>query len=292
MQTCISCGSELNGNDRFCRECGAENAGADARPLTLLIPAPAPSGAARAREARRRNKRSKIAFGLLLASLVLLGVMLAAIGYLVLAGRESPGAATRFALDYATEAVADPEPEPSPAPEPAETPATAEDEGEEAAEPADDTPDNSAPPRQDSRIEPGRWAFTTELVNVTKVDPSDMSFRLSRQGIGSREASSQCVSRAVAGSPGSSAFPLGAVLGCRANSFAMADNRYSARMTCNLPQYGGPRPVDVQGQYSDTGIALDLRIRVPAAVVVGEFETPPQIYMHYRMTGQHSGECQ
>jgi hypothetical protein len=162
----------------------------------------------------------------------------------------------------------------------------------ESAAPAEAEPSASAPPEADgAAIVPGQWAFRTVLVNVTKADPSDTSFLLNREGIGMSEGSSRCVSAAAAADPRSTAFPFQPGMDCRPASFTMDGGLYRASLTCNFPQYGGRRPVEAEGRYSPTDISVNLRVRVPADVVTGEFEKAPEIYLHYRLTGRRTQPC-
>ncbi|MDD3800045.1 MAG: DUF3617 family protein [Novosphingobium sp.] len=204
---------------------------------------------------------------------------------MVASNKTGPVAIVRFALNAGTGKP--------PATKP-ETPKTPPQE----SKPQDSSPEREAQTETattaqepQTAFETGRWVFITELYNVSKVDSSDTSFELSRQGIGARETDAQCVSQAIAKNPRASAFPFRAGMGCRPTNLSIAKNRYQGAMTCNFPQYGGRRPVDVYGQYSSNSLALDLRVRVPAQIVTGDFENPPEIYMHYRMTGYREGPC-
>jgi hypothetical protein len=219
-------------------------------------------------------------------------------GYYLLASENAPGKAIRLAIGDLPFSSSDPEPEATPTPSESASEAGDETASESATpEPAPSgsaTPDNSSPADAalaDGAVMPGSWAFSTLLYNVTKVDMSDTSFKLSREGIGLSEPSSQCVSPSLAANPGSGAFPFRPAMDCRASSFSMAGNRYRATLTCNFPQYGGRRPVEAEGQYSPTDVSVNLRVRVPARIVNGDFANPPEIYLHYRISGRRTQPC-
>ncbi len=278
MLSCGACGNELTEFDRFCGACGA--------------PAPPPP---------QRGRRVIAAIAVFAAAALGLAAI-AAGGYYALAQRDKPHASVRLALGQLK--LLGPEPEPSPAATDTAKPVDEEKPAQPAETPSPSPSADAAPsdtPTQDSAtdkakpsdkgIAAGLWSFTTELFNVTKVDMSDRSFQLSRQGVGTKESNSQCVTKAIASNPSGNAFPFRSGLECLPITFTMADNQYRSRMTCNFPQYGGRRQVDVIGQYTSESIALEMRVRVPAQVVIGDFQRAPEIYMHYRMQGARTGPC-
>ena len=140
-------------------------------------------------------------------------------------------------------------------------------------------------------IQPGNWLLTTQFVDISKVDPLDDSFTINRNGVGDFETGAVCVSEAAAQAPAGIAFPFPAGMGCTVSSFTMSGGNYSSTMSCNFPQYGGRRPVEASGNYSNIGLDIRARVTVPAEVVVGEFEEAPEIVMHYRMSGNYGGPC-
>ncbi len=276
MEICGSCGAAIYANDRFCGECGAPIATA-ADPVRLPVPV----------KGGRWGRRLLLAGGII-SGLVLLGG-----GAFVLISLQGgrPGAVIRFALgEFVPGIGATPEASETPTPEPSDTPSATPTPSESASTPASDAPSNSAP-QMLTPIMSGNWTFTTVLTNVSKVDMSDTSFQLNRQGIGRSESWSQCVSDDVANQPRASAFPFRPSMGCRAGSYALAGGTYRASLTCNFPQYGGARPVESNGSYGPDTVAVSARVRVPAQVVSGDFEKVPEIYLDYRLTGARTGPC-
>jgi hypothetical protein len=270
MRRCGSCGGAVSASDGICGACGA-----------LLTPAdasqPPPTGPSWWRLAAA------------LAGFLL--VVVAAAGYTLLPSRHRPIQFIRLTLGDPVPALPEPAetPAPVPSPTPTESPAAT---ATDSAATTDAEPSASEPPEGGGEaIVAGQWSFRTVLVNVTKADPSDTSFLLNREGIGMSEGSSRCVSAAAAADPRSIAFPFQPGMDCRPSSFTMADNLYRASLTCNFPQYGGRRPVEAEGRYAPADISVDLRVRVPAQVVRGDFENAPQIYLHYRLTGHRTQPC-
>lgn len=283
MQRCNSCDNELSEEDRFCGECGAavilpDEPRSEGPSMGELVPA---------RSARLR----RIAGRVFLVASLLVGVSAVSAGaYYLLATEAQQGAIIRFAMREGIGLVSD-----EPSPEATETPT--EEASEEPTEEASETPTEAAttaaaePAQAQMVIQPGNWNFSMSLVNVTKANPADTTFELSRQGIGASEASSMCVTENVASNPSLTAFPLPTSLDCRPSSLVMAGGRYGASMTCNFPQYGGRRPLDVTGQYSSDSISLTTRVRVPSDIVSGDFARTPEIVLHYRITGRRTGGC-
>lgn len=285
MKKCSSCGNELADTDRFCGECGAAVPAAASPPspqasLGTLVPI-------RAARLRRYTVRG------LAALAVLAGLLLAGGGiYYLLSDKPQRGAIVRFALGEHAAILEAAVPEETPTPEPTETetPKPEPTETTPATEVAATVPAPSATPAQ-TPVQPGGWAFTTQLINVTKANPADASFELNRQGIGASEAHSICMSEAGASNLRASAFPFPPGLDCRPSYMMMADGRYRSNMTCNFPQYGGRRPVDASGQYSGDNISITARVRVPAEIISGDFARTPEIYLHYRIAGRRTGGC-
>ncbi len=272
MKTCGSCGSTLADFDRFCGDCGA---------VIATSPADTAQPSQGALVTAKTVRRSKIKRGLVLGAVGLVLITTVYGVYFSVGDRVEPGALVRFALSSREDPEAKAEPK---------TAEEAADEQPEKPE-AESQTEDEAPLQPPTKVEPGSWSFTTELFNVTKVDLSDTSFQISRQGIGSTESITQCVSPAIASNPRMSAFPFAASMNCRPASFVMGDNRYRSTLTCTFPQYGGDRPVEAEGQYSRDKISLTVRVRVPAEIVSGDFERPPEIYMDYKMTGYRAGGC-
>ena len=288
MNICSVCGSAAADADRFCGDCGAP-LGPDASP-------PQQAGEDRQGEEYAAPRRNPWGITAALSTLVLVAV--GAGCYYLLVNGSAPGKTIRLAIGDLP--FTSPEPEPDTTPTPSETASEAGDEtASESATPepapsgsaTPDSPALAAPIPADGAIMPGSWAFNTLLYNVTKVDMSDTSFRLSREGIGLSESSSQCVSPSLAANPGSGTFPFRPGMDCRASSFSMTGNRYRATLTCNFPQYGGRRPVEAEGRYSPDDISVNLRVRVPAQIVNGDFANPPEIYLHYRISGRRTQPC-
>jgi hypothetical protein len=155
----------------------------------------------------------------------------------------------------------------------------------------DEAQDPAAGGSSEQLIQPGTWLLATQLVDITKVDPLDTSFRINRNGVGDFETNSICISGASAQAPANIAFPMQPGMGCTVSSFSMSGGNYRSTMSCNFPQYGGRRQVVSSGSYSNIGLEIIALVRVPAEVVVGEFEEVPEIVMHYRITGNLGGAC-
>ncbi len=279
MGNCGSCGNAILANDRFCGECGAPIATA-ADPVRLPVVVPE----------NGRRKRLLITLGLLTGLLVLAGG-----SYFWLSAQSRQSKVIRFALgDFVPGMAAEPEASETPSPDASETPGETETPSDAATDGASEAPAATAAangPALQTAIMPGNWTFTTVLTNVTKVDPSDTSFQLNRQGLGRSESWSQCVSPDVAAQPRSTAFPFRPSMGCRPSSYAIAGGSYRASMTCNFPQNGGARPVEANGSYTPDTAAISARVRVPAQVVSGDFEKVPEIYLDYRLTAARTGPC-
>lgn len=277
VKTCFACARNIEDADRFCGHCGADQSAVVAVQEPAAEPAAVPVGPKA--ESILRGRGVAIGLGVVVA---------AAVGALVwsyLDGNREPGT-VRVALDgllYGSDdgeqpAAGAPEPEPSDAPtDPA------------GGQPVEATA-SPAPPGDAVMLQPGRWQFTTQLVGVSKVNPND-NFEISRQGIGSNEAHSICVTPAAAENPRAIAFPFQQALGCSPSSFDMSDGSYSSRLTCSFPQFGGRRPVSANGQYSRINASVSVNVQVPAQVVEGDFEEPPEILMQYRIQGYLTGPC-
>ncbi|HTN14158.1 MAG TPA: DUF3617 family protein [Sphingomonadaceae bacterium] len=281
MEICGSCGAAIYENDRYCGGCGAPIATA-ADPVRLPVPV----------KTGRWCRRALLAAGLV-SGIALLGGG----AFALIASQSRPGAVIRFALgDFAPTVTAEPEASETPTPETSETPSATPTPSESPSVTTSETASPVAPQTQaqtqtQTPIMAGNWTFTTVLANVTKVDMSDTSFQLNRQGIGRSESWSQCVSDNVANQPRASSFPFRPSMGCRAGSYAIAGGSYRASLTCNFPQYGGARPVESNGSYGPDTVAISARVRVPAQVVSGDFEKVPEIYLDYRLTGARTGPC-
>lgn len=288
MRRCGSCDAPCGEFDRFCGDCGAvlpdaSDAEASPAPVSAALPQPPPQ--------RRAGK--KWVFASAAATAVLIGA-LGTTYFLISSGSDS-GRVIRIALKDITDTIAPSRPPETPDAEetdepeeeltPSETPAA-----QETSSPTE-APSAIAATAPDTLIAPGTWTFNTMLINVTKVDPSDASFRLNREGLGMSETNSQCITSSVAANPRAISFPLRGNMDCRASSFSMTGNRYRASMTCNFPQYGGRRPVEAEGRYSQTDVSVDLRVRVPAQVVSGDFQDIPEINLHYRVSGRRTQAC-
>jgi hypothetical protein len=259
MKTCFACARQVDRADRFCGLCGADQAAAPAL--------------AKPREAARpRLSVDRRGYGA--TALMVLGAI-AALGYTSFS-RGGESRVLRLALDGIGVADSAGETGPPPAeplPEPAARPEPAE-----------------AWPAATVLLQPGLWQFSIQLVAVSKADPADQ-FEISRQGIGASEAHTICVTPALAEDPGSTAFPFPPGLACSPAGFAMADGTYRSRLACNFPQFGGSRPVTASGRYSRSDITLDVDVPVPAQVVSGDFDRPPEIVMQYRIQGYLTGPC-
>lgn len=276
MRTCGSCGNELGEADRFCGECGSAIPLLRQQPserAVAAVPAPAPP-------AKLLRRLAYTALGITLCA----G---AGATYYAISNELAPSEVIRITLGEASRNTEDPIPEA----EISDSPIEAETQAIESPSDTLPTPAAISSADADMLIEPGNWSFTTLLTNVTKVNSSDTSFQLSRQGIGSSESHSLCILPASAANPRSIGFPFRGSMDCNTGNASMANGRYRGNMSCNLPQYGGRRPVDADGQYTAEGIALALRVRVPAEVVSGDFRDPPEIYLHYRLTGTRTGPC-
>ncbi|KPL66923.1 hypothetical protein SZ64_01710 [Erythrobacter sp. SG61-1L] len=278
MGICASCGNTILANDRFCGECGAPIAdAADPVRLPALV------------SARRRRRRILITLGVMTGLIALGGG-----AFLLFAQQSRQGKVIRIALgDFVPDFSAEPEPSETPTPDASETP-----DATETPSPATSETPSAAPtaasddrPALQTAIMPGNWTFTTVLTNVSKVDASDTSFQLNRQGLGRSETWSQCVSPEVAAQPRSTAFPFRPSMGCRPGSYAIAGGSYRASMTCNFPQNGGARPVEANGSYTADTAAITARVRVPAQVVSGDFAKVPEVYLDYRLTAARTGPC-
>lgn len=278
MRACPACGSELDSADRFCGDCGVTVA--PTRQTTI----------AGEQEKERKGARALV---VVLALLVLIGV--AAIAHLLLKNFYDRGPVVRIALANLPDRKAGQVV--GTMPTPAETSRDADQATDESTEKAANATAEPSPAPTDTGIaegapiQPGKWLFTTQLVGIAKADPTDQSFELSRRGIGSKESSSLCVTPTIANNPGTIAFPFPSAMGCSAGSFAMANGRYRSSLTCNFPQYGGRRPVNASGQFTSSGLAVDASVRIPAAVVSGDFQQPPEILMQYRIIGNLAGPC-
>ena len=287
MKTCGLCGGELTDFDRFCGECG----GAVVEPEPEMPPS---KGALVPLSAALFRRRTVRVLGVLLVFIAVIAIGSEA--YLVIARQQAPGAIIRFALNEPSQSWAPAETEaPSetaPSEKPSETQSAQEVTPSESADPSTSpTAQSSQPPITPPVITSGSWVFSTELLQVTKVDPSDTSFELSRQGIGSSETNTQCVTAAIANDPRSSAFPFRPSMSCQPTSFSMQDGHYRANMTCNFPQFGGRKSVDADGVYSGDSVSLSARVKIPAQVVSGDFSKPPEIYLHYKISGRRTGGC-
>jgi hypothetical protein len=274
VKACFACYAELGEDDRYCGECGAVQ---DAKVTSPAFAEPIEESASGG------NRRER----LLAFSLFGVGAAaIAALAFLVLSGSSRPGAVVRFTIeslgggDRAGEAMAETEE------------GTEPEDPDEADEAEDATTADAAGQIADGLLlQPGTWQFTTQLVSVSKVNPLDDSFEISRQGIGSSETHSVCVTPAIAENPRSIAFPFQPALACSAGSFDMSGGGYRSSLTCSFPQFGGRRPVTATGTYSRNGVSLNVSVRVPAQVVSGNFEQPPEILMQYRMQGYLAGPC-
>lgn len=269
VTTCFACGSELGEGDRFCGHCGA-------------------SQAAGARLSVGTKKRWPVRYGLAVLVLALLaGGSFEA--YRLFTGAE-PGPVVRFAIDGiggADQSAASEQPS-----DDASEPAESESEAAESQAPEEEEQLASATPANDATlIQPGNWLMTIQLIGVAKANPSDNSFELNRQGIGSSESSSICVNPAIAANPGSAAFPFPPGMRCSASNFTMADGAYRSGLTCNFPQFGGRLPVSASGRYSKDSVALEVNVRTRAQVVRGDFDQPPEIVLQYRLMGNLAGPC-
>jgi len=283
MLSCISCENELADDDRFCGECGT----AVISPNPSRSEGPSMGELVTARSARFRRIMMRC---LLIASAFAILSLTGIAVYYLTASKAHQGAIIRFAMGEGNQIPSielTPEPPQLPSEEPTEA------SSEETTEALQPTP--SAPAESEALeakvIQPGAWSFTMSLFNVTKANPGDTSFELSRQGIGASETSQMCVSEAIASNPRLAAFPLPASLDCEPSSLVMAGGRYGSSMTCNFPQYGGRRALDVSGQYTDQNVSLTTRVRVPANIVSGEFARTPEIVLHYRIVGRRTGGC-
>lgn len=284
MKTCGSCQSILADIDRFCGDCGAAipTAGAEATLASddaLLT-------------AKTTEQKRKFFLTMVFASIGSGMIVLAGAALYFQVDKRDSSAIIRLSLNALAKLKADEKPDVPANPEPEQRAKEEEKiEDVDTQTKAEANGASEAPKDLQAVVERGSWAFVTELHDVSKVDVSDTSFQLDRKGIGSSESDTRCISQAVAKSPRASAFPFNARMGCSPTNFSMGDNRYQSTMTCNFPQYGGRRPIYVVGQYSGDSIALDVRVRVPAEIINGDFERPPEIYMHYRFTGHRIGAC-
>lgn len=261
MKSCFACARAVGPGDRFCGDCGADQA---------LAPAPAKQSA---RSIPRGSGWAALLIVVVLGALVALTYT----GF----SRGGKSSVLRIALDgigISTAAEPAEQPAPEPSPEPTPQPEETDQQDLPAAEPGPEA------------LQPGNWQFTTQLVGVSKVNPAD-PFDISRQGIGASEAHSVCVTPALAESPAGSAFPFPPGLGCSPASFDMANGAYRSSLACSFPQFGGRRPVSASGSYSRVNVSLDVNVRVPAQVVSGDFEQPPEILMQYRIQGYLTGPC-
>ena len=274
MDKCFACGKERHPQDRFCGHCGVAYAGTVSR------------GAGVRRDLRRGSVLVVLATGLLA------GGAIAAYAFF---HHGNPNAAIRIALDaippLQSRGASD-APESSSASDMAgETPLTESTGDLPSANPSSPASPSPSPAAEAAPLQPGKWLTTIQLVDVSKVDPSDDSFELSRRGIGSTETRSLCISAADAASPARAAFPFPPSMGCSPNAFAMANGNYRGELSCTFAQFGGRRPVSASGQYSSTSVALEVNVRVPAELISGDFERPPEILMRYRILGNFVGPC-
>lgn len=281
MKTCFACARKVDNADRFCGHCGADQATVVAVQAPAAEPGQAPSETPA--KTGLRGGRTVV------ASLVLIGLAaLATLAWLIFGRNGEPGT-VRVAFDNIFSGAGSDEPvtEPSeePTTEPSDEPTDEADEETAEAQAASTTPSDGT-----IFLQPGRWQFTTQLVAVSKVNPAD-NFEISRQGIGSSESHSVCVTPAAAEQPRAIAFPFQQGLACSPSSFSMANGSYSSRLTCSFPQFGGRRPVTANGQYSRSTASLNVTVQIPAQVVEGDFEEPPEILMQYRMLGYLTGPC-
>jgi hypothetical protein len=273
VKTCFACAKSVDDADRYCGHCGADQTRAPAPPR----PAGAPEAAAY--EPPEKPSRRGRGVAILLATVVL--VAIGAVAYTGLS-RDGESSALRVALDNIG-LTSDPETVEEPVAEPSETP-TVEPEATETPVLAE------APTGGPLALQPGNWQFTTQLIGISKVNPND-DFEINRQGIGASESHSLCVTPAASETPRAIAFPFPPGMACSPASFDMSDGSYSSRLTCSFPQFGGRRPVAANGQYSRINTSVNVSVQVPAQVVEGDFDQPPEILMQYRINGYLTGPC-
>lgn len=276
VKTCFACAREIDDADRFCGHCGANQA------ISLAI-RPEPEEPEELPLETGRRLRG----GLILTALLIL-VVTGALGALAWTNfeRDEARGTRRVTFNDIFNGIGEAD---EPAAEPSEEP-VAETTEEPLQDETETEPAEQSQAATAAMLQPGRWQFTTQLVAISKVNPND-NFEINRQGIGSSEAHSLCVTPAAAEDPRAIAFPFPQGLGCSPSSFAMSNGSYSSRLTCSFPQFGGRRAVTANGRYSQVDTSVSVNLQVPAQVLEGDFEQPPEILMQYRIQGYLTGPC-